>query len=452
VVVRDDRSPSGWAFRSSYYRAMLAYAKAFEALPSSHRQFHGAGYEELQQLLFTGSARLRPGTTSDSTQSFLARPALRGDTIAFIPYPRSHVLSGNLDMAGVQEGRLFARRVFRDIALRWSSALPRSPATKEAVGIALEMLGDVRAARDTFRAARDLARDSLSRTRLASLEVVAGVKNVLRDPRQDLSHTMALADSLMRLGEVQDPQFAEPLARIAVLTGRCARAQALLQRTVWRVEVPVAIPPSLWTELHALVPAIAMGCERPERMPAVEQALARVGGSAEDRLMSEYMVTGPVLALFPQAYTSKVQLLARLTGDYALAIADSLVLGNRAGARRLLVRQEERRRAAGIGLSTDAALAEARLWLRLGDTTAAARVLDSSFREFGTAQPLEARLALQNAVMLASLVPALQLRVDLAAVRREDASSWGAVIEQLWRGADPKLRAILPSALNAASP
>lgn len=440
VVVRDSRSPSGWSYRSSYYRGILAYARAFAAFPSSLRQFEGVAYEPLMDFLFTSNTRLRRGTAADTSLTFFARPSLQGDTIAFIPYPSDRILGGHLDLAGVHEGRLHLRRMFRDITASWARALPGSAEAKEAVAIALEMLGDVAAARDSFRVARALATDPGTKVRLASSEVLADLKHAIRESG-DIERSMALVDSLMRHAVPRDAASADRLARLAVLTGRCADAQRLLAAAARPLEVPVPLSATVNATVHATIPGIVMGCRAPSALRDLTQSIGFTGGSAEQRLETEYHAVGQLIGLFPREYAEEARRFAASMGDYALVVVDSLSRDNAEGARRTLARQAQRRRAAGVpGLLPDAGLTEARLWLQVGDSTMAASILDASLREFSGAQPLESRRVLENAVMLATVVPALSLRAALARARGESDARWTSIATQLWRRADPALR------------
>ena len=92
-------------------------------------------------------------------------------------------------------------------------------------------------------------------------------------------------------------------------------------------------------------------------------------------------------------------------------------------------------------LSTDAAYERARLFLALGDTTAAVRYLD------GTLETLPGLYsALLDYVPLAgTLVRIMALRAELAAARgeQEPARRWADAVVTLWGDAEPGLRPTL---------
>jgi tetratricopeptide (TPR) repeat protein len=61
VVVRSAASPSGWAFRSSYERAVQAYRRALQLDPNIRLALRPAGYLQVRQFLWTsGSTLTRP--------------------------------------------------------------------------------------------------------------------------------------------------------------------------------------------------------------------------------------------------------------------------------------------------------------------------------------------------------------------------------------------------------
>jgi len=442
IVVPDSRSPTNWSFRSSYYRAMLAYKRAFEVLPTSYRQFQRSAYEPLQLLLYTTGTALRQGHTADSSRFFLSRPTGVGDTIAFIPYPREATLSGELP-GNLERARVLTRRMFRDVALRWAAALPGSAGTKEAVAVSLEMLGDMAAARDSFRVARRLARDPSQRLRLAIAEVLTDIKAAVRAPGRDLSQSLALADSLLRSVTPGDAVEAEGLARLAVLAGRCGTTASLMRRAVQPFGTPVPVPPTLTADLHAILPRVVLGCDEPVAIPRVAETLREVGGGEPDRLMSEYQTIGLVIAMFPGEHSERVRQLAVATGDYVLAAEDSLIQGDTAAVRRVLTRQNDRRASAGAtALPPDAGFTEARVWLSIGDTVMAITQLERTLDAFGTDQPLFARSPVQNAIRLAAFTRALAMRAELAASRDGSGARWAGFLVSLWNKADPELHPV----------
>src|SRR5439155_17946573 len=142
AVVADPTSPSGWQFRSSYNRAIQAYRRAFQLLPSIHTALSGRSYQAVRSLLMTNTSSLRRGRAlaADSTV-FVAFPTLEGDTVAFVPFPAIVALSRPTQEATGRAVRR-ERELFHEIAAGWVTAFPRSADALEALAISLEMLGD----------------------------------------------------------------------------------------------------------------------------------------------------------------------------------------------------------------------------------------------------------------------------------------------------------------------
>src|SRR5206468_205276 len=80
VVVRAPASPSGWAFRASLEAAWRATARALELAPEA---FVALPSDFLRRIAHVEYNRYRLGTAGG--EQFGAMPALRGDTIAYVP-------------------------------------------------------------------------------------------------------------------------------------------------------------------------------------------------------------------------------------------------------------------------------------------------------------------------------------------------------------------------------
>jgi tetratricopeptide (TPR) repeat protein len=150
AVLRDDRSPSHWAFRTSYAEATRAYVRAFRLLPSIHRSLAAGSYLSVRRLLWTSTDNLRSGSAvAPDTGMFVAYCAWQRDTLAFIPYRLSELpelrRSRTLSLAVGKE-----RELFHDIATAWVTAYPKSADALDALALSLALLGNP-AALDTMR-------------------------------------------------------------------------------------------------------------------------------------------------------------------------------------------------------------------------------------------------------------------------------------------------------------
>src|SRR5687767_3195734 len=80
-VESDPSFPTRWRFRASYHQGILAYQRAFEVEPASHRGFRDRGFAGIRGLFYTGADGRIIGWTVPDSMQFIARPVWRGDTI-----------------------------------------------------------------------------------------------------------------------------------------------------------------------------------------------------------------------------------------------------------------------------------------------------------------------------------------------------------------------------------
>jgi eukaryotic-like serine/threonine-protein kinase len=443
IVIRDTRSPSGWRFRSSYQRAVTAYVRALELAPAVHRSFEPGAYGRLKFLLFTMRNNTRSGVAipPDSTR-FLAYASWSGDSLLFVPYPTSVFIRGGarVDQGARNAAASHQRELFARIARMWSVALPRSAGAKEAVAIALEMLGDPNAI-DTIVAARALATEPLHRIRLAQQEVMLRVEFGRRD-QQHLQRAFQIADSVLTANKANGgPREAEILGSLAALLGKCGTAGALAARAVNSNRAQnYGISSSVLALAESVTVVSAMGC----RVPSDSSAVARVreglpagsgARSEQQRQALEYMLLGRGLSL---AYTSDSAAITRMavfSGDPILLAEAAALRHDLAAVRAALDRRQGWRGESGSEMSPDGAVEEARLWLVVHDTVAARTLLDNAL-----ARPRWLEF-LDEPVSDAALVHAAALRAELAsAADRVNARTWAHFVAALWQASDRELR------------
>lgn len=438
-VVRDSASPSGWRFRSSYEQAIQAYRQALLALPSSFQALQNAGYEPLRLQLFTDPNFLLKGFSEDSLE-FYASPAVPRDTAVFIPYPAAEVLDGKHapDSAVAARAATRHRRYFAEVARQWSLTLPRSAGAKEALAISLEMIGDPAAAADSFRVARGLATDSGARLRLATAEALARIKAGVAGPEGQLDAGIALADSLLHTASPQSPADGELLARLAAITGRCALSGHFAGIGGGAPSRRTPLPPTSRAEVDSAFAVAATGCDEVS-LPDVRAILTRTGVEPARALAFDAsMLSGLVGLRFPRD-TARIRQYASATADYVIT-AEAMLLRHQGDSARSYLRALQPQRASAIAgsITADVALAEARLWMTLGDPTTAVQLLDRCIDGLQYAQPLTPALV-PNLLRLGSLPQVLELRSILAERRGEDPRRWSRVTAALWKHADPSL-------------
>ena len=439
LVVPDANSPSGWRFRSSYQRAALAYSRAFELLPSVHREYERGAFEPLMRLLMVSTDLMTGFAVGRDTSLFLARPALIGDTLVMVPYPWALVFSGSPSTFPPQFEKALERQrtEFRRIAASWSAAFPQSAGAKQLVAIALELLGD-RDAIDTLRLARRLTASSVRRTQLAAREVLLLVKFGVPDKLSDLKSAQALADSVLRT--TADVSFdAEALAPIAAVVGRCAAAE----RIVRRLPAPTGalqISEQLFADGQVVQAREALGCGTAGHGPTLRQlatAVARepLTDSAGDRRLDEMFLVRPAL-LSPVLDSDVVSRLATTSSNELLRAAAALTRHDTSGTRAALDAFAAKSRPESA--TPDIAYPSARLWASAGDT---ARAIASLDRTLGDLRSYDPRV-LTDLPTVAALVRSMALRAELAVAARDvdSARRWATPAALLWSSSDPELR------------
>ncbi len=103
IVLRDNQSPTGWRFRSSYQEALQSYENAFQLHPWMCRALRDRAYASVRDLFFTRRNTLRHGfAQAPDTLSFAAYPAWipGAESLAFVPRPRADLLTSRRDALG----------------------------------------------------------------------------------------------------------------------------------------------------------------------------------------------------------------------------------------------------------------------------------------------------------------------------------------------------------------
>jgi len=435
-IRRDPRSPSGWSFRSSYYRATRAYQRAFQLLPAIHRALSGSSFTAIRRLLVTSGNAMRFGYAAPDTTLFAAYPDWRADTLAFVPYPMAQVaVPRGLRLAVQKE-----RELFHDIALSWTTSFPKSASAQQALAVSLELLGNP-AALDTLGRARILADDDDERVRLAVEEVWLRVKFSLPLDLDGLRRAKLLADSLLR----DAPSSVEPglLASLAMLTGRANRAAALLRTPAvaaeWEVPGPLVntvLPLTVFAALGGPVDSIRALEEA--ATAAIQGMEPGLRGDARARWMARPAALAFPVYRFPELAQLRGPYLPVLDAQYALLRGDTVQVRNVLEGRR-----DARAFAAPSDLTLDVLYPEAWLLLQVGDSQSALAWLDPTLRSLPATGP-------QTFVDPAN-AGALVRTVLLRATHGDShvTAAWQAAAQILFRDGDEFMRS--PIALWRAS-
>ena len=438
LVVPDARSPSGWSFRSSYQAALLAYLRAFERLPSIHRALADDAFARVRALLHVGPSARRTGYAADSAV-FLASASLDGDTITFVPYPAAAVQRASLETVRAERTMRLAamrrqREQFRGIAIAWVSAEPQSALAREAMALALQLLGDP-SALDTLRRAAELARTDAERRRLAMARVWMQLKFALPDDWRALREARMLADSLTRLRT--DSLNDAGLSSIAALTGRISMVQADVQRRASGGSSPLPAGVSALVNQLNIVAAFGAPSDSllrmERRLNEMIDALVPTEGRTAARVLA---LTRAARMAWPDVVLSCV-VREQWSADYLLP---ALVAATRSDTARLRMAADTLRRLRQVvepsRVSFDAVVPEAALMSRAGYAETGAAWLEQALTALRVSQPNS------DPIHAATLVRAMVLRADLArqAGDREIARRWAGAVVELWADADAPLQ------------
>ncbi len=454
MVVKDRKSPSGWAFRSGYQSAIQDYHRALTLVPSVHRAFRGAAFQRLSALFYAEPNMFRVGyAVAPDTGRFVAFPSLDHDTLAFIPYRYVRLTQGPNPWA---DGKAAAvarnQEQLRGVTAMWVRSFPGSPDAWEARGYVLEITGDLEGSTDSnaavgaYRHALGLAStrtDSLRlRTTLAQLALKLG----------RFEEAARRADSLLDANPSPTSEEADQIAGLAALTGRVARLVDLMRRAS-------ALP------LPQITDEYPQGAHPRLRAALAEfAAYASMGGPAENARSALRVVDDQIRAYVPatdrpafreQALAFSVMLLS------PSPVADQVVASQppRFGLQRY---QWYRKR--GDTLSLRAALDSSALTRRnrkpssiaiegvyqmsvlhlaVRDTAAAVRMLDESLE----AMPGMGRDLLNRPAAAGALVRAMVLRSQVASRLGDTptARRWAVAATTLWAHADPAFQPTVDS-------
>jgi serine/threonine-protein kinase len=445
TVIRDTRSPSGWRFRSSLGKATYFYSRALILLPRASRVLRGSAFEPLRRKLFTSSNDIALGVAVVSegghrtTIRFSARPSLLGDSIAFVPYPmrESALDRDGVTATGLRNAILRSRRYFHEITAAWAAATPQSAVVKEAEAVSLDLLGDASGA-DTLRAARALTSDPELRMRLAVSEALMRLRYGLPGGIATLREVGRTVDSLLSVGG-RTRQMDAALSPLAAAAGRCKDIARLIAAGAEGVREPIVVPEAIVALSTTVTVRAVMGCSDDGDSASIDRLVRStesLGGSAQSSggdLANYFFLNRAVTRSWPLD-RELVRRLGHASDDYLLRAQYAWLNGDTSVARQTLTRVEAGRARRGTVATFDATLAEARLWLALGDTTSATKVLDDALTRTHEAAPD----ALLDPVQAAGLQRSLSLRATVARARG-DVSGY-----QLWLAAQQAIADSIP--------
>jgi hypothetical protein len=453
LVVRDEKSPSGWSFRTSWRFAAAAYDSALRRADGAPK----VAFQWLTRILLVDPTWTRDGYSSDST-IFRAYPVLQHDTLAFVPFTTAEFEAGapRADRSTIAAA-LRQNATHVDLAYNeWTRRAPQSAEAWEALSFIQEVTGETAAeegggllALRSNITARRLATDPRQRLRLVSSAVRLLAKT------EQFTVANALADSVLRAIPRADGDQAMWLAGVAALTGRVERTTELLRakararpRDVFGGTAPAS--PVADAALAFQTLAAAGVCS-----DALRQARADV-----DEAARRYVPTESFDHVRQSITARAVSLSVPCLGVHAVDSVDSpdllvgmqkAVAAGKVGEFRaqLSARDRARRFFRPGDIATDHVYQEAWLLAAIGDSAAAAKRLDLSLTALTT---LNTHL-LEDIPRAAALGRAMMLRADLAAARGDTrtARRWAGDVLALWKGASPSLAADIARMTRYAS-
>ncbi len=459
LVIRDARSPSGWAFRSSQQAAIAAYRRALELVPSVHRVFSGVAYARLAGLFYAEGHLARGGfALMPDTVRFAARPALVADTLAFVPHDLAAFLAaapGTNPPSG-PDALAHNREALRAITLTWMRAFPQDADALETHARALEALGELagaapdRSALEAIRAARraggagGAGGDSLSQVTRAVAEVRILVK------LERFAEARSLGDSLLGAWSDPGPTVARRLAGVAALNGRINRAAALLAEAsdaeffTTPSGESVTLPAAVAAPARALIAYAAAGAPA-ESLSTFERRVTTLVSTwvapAQQPTMRRAALHLAATLSFPQMGLREAHH-GPAGGNYLLSLQSALARGDVTAVRDGIAAVDRARGGVRAGdVAIQYVYHEAWLLAAVGDTAGAISRLDRSLGDIGS---LGSALV-DEVPQAAGLVRAMALRADLAAAvgDRSGGARWARAVLALWHNADPDLGAVI---------
>jgi DNA-binding SARP family transcriptional activator len=439
LVEADTSTSSGWRFRSSYHSAVQAYQRAFELLPSVHMALRADNFRVVRRLLKTQRTALRTGSASGSgPYEFAAYPELEGDTLVFVPYPASDFNVKPRDVRLVNAAVAYQRRIFSEIASSWLAAYPASAHAREAVALALELLGDP-SALDTLVSARSVAREERDRVRLTTNEVLLRLKYSLPHDLKGVRRARMLADSILRTQNPQTTAHPALMAALAVLTGRSDRALAFMRtnQAAEGVQAPAVLRPALMP----LFVFAAVGGPR-DSLAFYEDRLgdlidAALPGEERDRARNEWLLRSAYMSLPLYRFQHLGSIGANDTLMMAAALAGSPQRFRVKGLLQPL--RYARRDIPPSSLTIDVLYPETWVLYAAGQDSLAAEWIDPLLENMHAWPPFDRAGELME---IGGWVRAMALRAEIADRMRDrrTARLWARAVLVLWSDADKSLR------------
>jgi len=438
AVVRDQKSPSGWRFRTSWASAANAYVHAATLAPATN---HALKYRMLSTLLPLTPAQVRLGRAADGTRQFYgAHPSADGDSVAFIPYLFADIMAGKPAVLSPTLPDALRRNQDMLVAAgrRWTTSFPDNPESFEALAAGLEARGELGSDEDgadgALRRARSLAATPDDRLRLAAAHVRVRLK------RGELESALDLADSLLAASDRSPSrEQAGHLVGLAALTGRVAREAELRAIASTSQYAALGVAPPVTSLSSRLFARAASGVCDDSLFTLRRQLDTLLESYSQPIRRAQFrreLITRPMSLAYPcHGMHAFDGLPAALPLDVAQRAA---AVGDRRRAAAILDSVEAIRRVSLPGdIALDYVVQEAQVRASIGDTASATRQLDRVLRALPTLSQFAAREEAQSA----AVGRAFLFRAELARASHDTAEQQLRARQALivWRHADASL-------------
>jgi len=438
AVIPSPRSPSGWAFRSSYESAWRATTRALELAPEAFAVLPDGFLRHIAQV---ENNRTRIGRAGDA--QFGAVPVRAGDSILYVPYPIAEFAHRRIPDE-FDDALTFNRDRLLSLLEYLTRRMPASPEVFEAMANVLETRDEITgtpnghySAFSALERARTLSTSPEQRVRLAASDVRLHLKLA------DFARATATADSVLAAESSVSAtgNHAWQLAGLAAFLGRSGLATRYLRHAGPRDARPNVTPvPAVEEPLAALLVRSALGvCDDSVRtLPIfVSRTLASYVEPTQRQRTGDALL-GRALALSAPCTGAQSAMLVSQPTSTLLRMQQVAARGDRAGVKRMLDSLSLARRGMRPGsMALDNIVQEAWLAEFSGDPARAAEMLDLTL----TALPTLSSFIVSEPVMAASVGRAMAYRAELAS-RLNDPSAaalWASRVLTVWGRADTNL-------------
>jgi tRNA A-37 threonylcarbamoyl transferase component Bud32/tetratricopeptide (TPR) repeat protein len=454
-VLPDSSPRSGWRFRTSIHEAVNAYESALALVPTFPNAFGQQSTVRLSRWLFADNDRIRAGIHSPDSGVFYSWPELSSDTLAFVPVEAIRFLEDSAGVRPASKTMAIQRNRDRllDVLGRWVRGDSANSLAYESLALARESNGELEVLRRSDDAVRLNGVEAIGRARRSATGEDA-IRLAAIDARIALKldhfeRARSLADSLLKSVTSGRPTTARWMHGLSMLVGdipsaiRWGRSSDFFDHSDPRRpdrQMPVGAPSA---GADAMTWA-ASGGPPDSVLAAVERVEAAIRGDPASPLseVRQAYTEWPLTLIWPHRTPVVSNATPNIPSNAHLLAQQALARGDRAEARRQLESVDAYAAAEGDGsVAFDAAELGARMWLALGDSSAAERVLD---RTLGGRQR-SGRALIASPSETAGFVRSMILRAVLADRRGDSRSAqlWATRAWSLWRTADPVLAPVL---------